>query len=46
LSGATLSDKIIVLDNGRKIEEGHHPDLMKLKGKYSRLFSLQAERYL
>lgn len=46
LSGATLSDKIIVLDNGRKIEEGHHLDLMKLKGKYSRLFSLQAERYL
>ena len=46
LSGATLSDKIIVLDNGRKIEEGRHQDLMKTEGKYSKLFSLQAKRYL
>jgi len=45
LSGATISDKIIVLDNGKKVEEGTHEILLEMGGKYSELFTLQSERY-
>ena len=46
LSSATVADKIIVLENGRVIENGAHADLMAQKGKYYELFSTQAKRYL
>lgn len=36
---------IFVLEKGKLIEEGNHKDLMKLKGKYSELYNLQAERF-
>lgn len=39
------ADRIIVLDKGNIIEEGSHEVLMKKKGKYSRLFELQAKGY-
>jgi len=45
LSNVTMADRIIVLDNGQIIEDGSHEELMKLKGRYAYLFSLQAERY-
>lgn len=45
LSGAAISDKIIVLDNGKKVEEGKHERLLEMGGKYSELFTLQSERY-
>ncbi len=45
LSSATIANKIIVLENGRLIEEGSHTALMEKNGKYAMLFRTQAERY-
>lgn len=39
------ADKIVVVDKGKIVGEGTHQDLMKKKGKYARLFSLQAKGY-
>jgi ATP-binding cassette subfamily B protein len=39
------ADRILVLNEGKIIEEGNHKQLMKLKGVYEELFSLQAQGY-
>lgn len=39
-------DNIIVFDNGQIKECGTHDELMKLKGKYYEMFTLQAENYV
>ncbi|GAB3927623.1 hypothetical protein GCM10027613_43640 [Microlunatus endophyticus] len=39
------ADRILVLDHGRLIEEGSHPQLMALNGRYARMYSLQAKAY-
>ena len=46
LSSATTADKIIVLKDGRLIEEGNHAELMRRQGEYYTLFSTQAKRYI
>ena len=46
LSSATVADQIIVLENGQVVENGNHRELMDLKGKYHKLFSTQAKRYI
>lgn len=46
LSNTTLSDKILVIDEGHIIEQGSHFDLLKQKGKYAHLFNLQASKYV
>ncbi|MBQ1965960.1 MAG: ABC transporter ATP-binding protein [Clostridia bacterium] len=46
LSSATTADTVLVLENGRAEEMGHHDELMRRKGKYHHLFTTQAERYL
>ena len=46
LSSAVLSDRIYVIGSGRILEEGTHELLMKSGGEYSRMFTLQASRYL
>lgn len=46
LNSVKMCDKILLLKNGNILEEGSHADLMKQKGEYSRLFSLQAFGYL
>lgn len=46
LSSATIANKIIVLENGRLVEEGDHASLMRARGKYYELFSIQAKRYI
>ena len=43
LSTISNMDKIIVLDKGRIIEEGTHNELLKLKGKYFKLWMHQKE---
>lgn len=39
------ADTIYVINNGRIQESGSHEELMKQKGQYAKLFSLQARRY-
>lgn len=46
LSSATIANQIIVLEDGRLIEQGSHRELMAQEGKYWELFSTQAKRYL
>lgn len=46
LSSAVIASKIIVMQNGRLIEEGNHRELMEMRGEYYTLFSTQAKRYL
>lgn len=39
------ADRILVLDEGKIIEEGNHEALMKKKGLYAELFNIQAKGY-
>ena len=45
ISSARISNKIIVLDNGRIIESGTHNELLANKGLYAKLFNLQLQKY-
>lgn len=45
LSSAVLSDRIIVIGDGRVLEQGSHEELMALGGKYNEMFTLQASSY-
>ena len=45
LSSAVSATRIVVLDGGRIVEVGSHEELMRLRGSYFNLFSIQAERY-
>lgn len=45
LTATTIADRIIVLENGRIIEEGSHLQLMRKSGKYAEMYRLQAEKY-
>jgi ABC-type multidrug transport system fused ATPase/permease subunit len=40
------ADNIIVLANGKLIEQGSHEDLLRQEGRYARLFTMQAAGYL
>jgi ATP-binding cassette, subfamily B, bacterial len=41
-----MADRIIVLENGRIIEQGTHTELVASRGRYARLFELQAQGYV
>ena len=45
LSSVHMADKILVLKEGRLVEEGNHDSLMALGGEYAHMFNLQAEHY-
>lgn len=45
LFSARAADRILVLDQGRLVEEGDHAQLMQRNGQYARLYSLQAQRF-
>ncbi len=40
LSTITDSDRIIVMESGRIVEQGKHDELLSKKGKYFKLYNL------
>lgn len=44
-STVRMADRIVVLEGGRIVEEGSHPELMAKGGLYATLFNMQAEGY-
>lgn len=45
LSTTMIADRIIMLEDGRIIEQGSHEELMIKGGKYAEMFNMQAEKY-
>ena len=45
LGSAKIADKIIVMNQGKIIEVGSHEQLMKAKGKYWEMFTMQSKWY-
>ena len=46
LSSTRFCDRIILLDHGTIAETGSHEELMKLSGKYKKLFEIQSQYYI
>ncbi len=44
-STVRMADRIIVLDDGKVVEDGNHDQLSRLGGRYSEMFELQAASY-
>lgn len=45
MSTVRLADRIVVLDGGRVVEHGSHPELIAAGGRYAELWALQARAY-
>lgn len=46
LASAKMADRIIVIDDGRIIEDGNHDELMKQQGMYCKMFREQSAWYV
>jgi ATP-binding cassette, subfamily B, bacterial len=42
---ARMADRIVVIEGGKILETGSHPELVRANGRYAKLFALQAEGY-
>jgi ATP-binding cassette subfamily B protein len=40
-----MTDRIVVLENGKIAEQGGHDQLMSLGGRYATMFEMQASNY-
>ena len=45
LGSARFADRIVVMDEGAVVEDGHHDDLIAANGIYARMFAAQAAWY-
>jgi ATP-binding cassette subfamily B protein len=45
LASVRLADRILVLKEGRLVEDGTHDQLIRLAGEYATLYRLQADQY-
>jgi ATP-binding cassette subfamily B protein len=45
LSSVRRTERIIVIDDGRIVEDGSHEQLLLAGGQYAQMFTLQAERF-
>ena len=45
LSSTRFCDRIVVLENGRIVEEGTHQELLTAGGRYQELYQMQAKNY-
>lgn len=46
LSTTRLADRIIMLENGRIVEQGSHEELLNKNGKYAQMWKVQAGAYI
>ena len=46
LSTTRLADRIIMLENGRIVEQGSHEELLQQNGKYAQMWKVQAGAYI
>ena len=45
LSSVRRADRILVVHDGRIVEDGSHQELIAQEGRYARMFALQAQRF-
>ncbi len=43
-STVSMADRIIVMDQGKIVEDGSHPELMRKKGVYAALYTMQSKQ--
>ena len=46
LSTTRIADRIIMLENGKIVEQGSHKELLAMKGKYAQMWKVQAGAYI
>ena len=46
LSTTRIADRIIMLENGKIVEQGSHEELLAMKGKYAQMWKVQAGAYI
>ena len=46
LASAKMAERILVIDEGRIIEDGSHDELMKQQGEYCHMFNEQSAWYV